>query len=193
MANGAQAFINELSFRKALQSDVTAIVALVNSAYRGDSSRAGWTTEADILGGQRTDEAEIARLIAEAGSEFMLCVRDGEIAGSVHLLRQDADTAYLGMLVTQPGLQGRGLGSRLMDEAERFLTEQWGVLRLHMQVITLRDELIAFYERRGFRRAGVFKPFPSNEPRFGLPKVAGLQFEVLEKILGAACPSEETP
>ncbi|MDD2699773.1 MAG: GNAT family N-acetyltransferase [Sideroxydans sp.] len=171
------------AMRRAEAADVDAIVVLVNSAYRGDSSRAGWTTEADILGGQRTDTEEIARLIAEAGSEFMLCVRDGEIVGSVHLLRQDADTAYLGMLVTRPGLQGQGLGSRLMDEAERFLKNKWGITRLQMQVITLREELIAFYERRGFKRAGIFKPFPADEPRFGLPKVAGLQFEVLEKAL----------
>ncbi|MBA3023071.1 MAG: GNAT family N-acetyltransferase [Gammaproteobacteria bacterium] len=183
MANGAQTFINELTFRKALHDDVAAIVALVNSAYRGDSSRAGWTTEADILGGQRTDAEEIAQSIAEAGSEFLLCMHDGETIGSVHLLRQDAQTAYLGMLVIKPGLQGRGLGSRLMDEAERFLMEQWSVSRLQMQVITLREELIAFYERRGFSRTGEFKPFPESEPRFGLPKVMGLKFEVLEKGL----------
>jgi ribosomal protein S18 acetylase RimI-like enzyme len=172
--------------RCADRSDVDAVVALVNSAYRGDSSRAGWTTEADILGGQRTDAAEIAQSIAEAGSVFLLCLRDNETVGSVHLLRQDEFTAYLGMLVVKPGLQGQGLGSRLLDGAERFLLEQWGVSRLQMQVITLREELIAFYERRGFLRTGEFKPFPSGEPRFGLPKVPGLKFELLEKSMGIA-------
>ncbi|MFH2134874.1 MAG: GNAT family N-acetyltransferase [Pseudomonadota bacterium] len=175
-----------LTVRCADTSDVDSVVALVNSAYRGDSSRAGWTTEADILGGQRTDAEEVAQSITEAGSVFLLSVCDGETIGSVHLLRQDAGTAYLGMLVVKPGLQGRGLGSHLMDEAERFLMEQWGVSRLQMQVITLREELIAFYERRGFSRTGEFKPFPSGEPRFGLPKVPGLKFEVLEKSLGIA-------
>lgn len=172
-----------IDFRPATLVDVAAIVALVNSAYRGDTSRAGWTTEADILDGQRTDAEEIAQLIAEAGSEFLLCWRDGVIVGSVHLLRQDEVTAYLGMLVIKPGLQGLGLGSRLMDEAERFLSDTWGVSRLQMQVITLREELIAFYARRGYLRTGEFKPFPVNEPRFGLPKVADLKFEVLEKAL----------
>jgi ribosomal protein S18 acetylase RimI-like enzyme len=175
--------VTGVEFRSALQTDAPTIVALVNSAYRGDSSRAGWTTEADILGGQRTDAEEIAQLIAEAGSEFMLCLRDDELVGSVHLLRQDAHTAYLGMLVIKPGLQGQGLGSRLMDKAERFLKNKWGVSSLQMQVITLREELIAFYERRGFKRTGELKPFPSNEPRFGLPKVTGLKFELLAKVL----------
>ncbi|MBU0689719.1 MAG: GNAT family N-acetyltransferase [Gammaproteobacteria bacterium] len=175
--------VSDLILRSADASDVDAIVALVNAAYRGDSSRAGWTTEADILGGQRTDAEEIAQLIAEAGSEFLLCQRAGETVGSVHLLRQDAHTAYLGMLVIKPGLQGQGLGSRLMDKAERFLKKNWGVSCLQMQVITLRQELIAFYERRGFKRTDEFKPFPENEPRFGLPKVPGLKFEVLKKSL----------
>lgn len=175
--------MSEHMYRLAVVADAPAIVALVNSAYRGDSSRAGWTTEADILGGQRTDGEEIAQLIAAAGSVFLLCLLDGEIVGSVHLSRQDASTAYLGMLVIRPGSQGQGLGSRLMVEAERFLYAAWGVSRLQMQVISLRSELIEFYERRGFHRAGEFKPFPAHEPRFGLPKVDGLQFEVLEKAL----------
>ncbi len=183
MSEKSQVLATEIVFRRADQTDASAIVALVNSAYRGDSSRAGWTTEADILGGQRTDFDEIAQQINEAGSEFLLSLRDGEVIGSVHLLRQDACTAYLGMLVIKPGLQGQGLGSRLLDKAERFLKNKWSVSCLQMQVITLRDELIAFYERRGFKRTGEFKPFPENEPRFGLPKVAGLKFEVLEKML----------
>lgn len=178
-------------FRRAQQSDVPAIVVLVNSAYRGDSSRAGWTTEADILGGQRTDAEEIAQLLAEAGSEFLLCLRGDEIIGTVHLQRQDEDTAYLGMLVIKPGLQGQGLGSRLMDEAERFLKTSWNISRLQMQVITLREELIAFYERRGFLRTGAYIPFPAHEPRFGLPKVAGLRFEMLEKALDPAPTKEQ--
>lgn len=173
----------DLTLRGADASDVDAIVALVNSAYRGDSSRAGWTTEADILGGQRTDAEEIAQHINEAGSQFLLSLHCDEVIGSVHLLRQDEHTAYLGMLVIKPGLQGQGLGSHLMDGAERFLKKKWGVSFLQMQVITLREELIAFYERRGFKRTDVFKPFPENEPRFGLPKVPGLKFEVLEKVL----------
>jgi ribosomal protein S18 acetylase RimI-like enzyme len=176
----------EFGFRFATPADADALVALVNSAYRGDSSRTGWTTEADILGGQRTDSQEIAGLITEAGSLLLLCERAGEIVGSVHLQRQDADTAYLGMLVIRPGLQGQGWGSRLMTEAERLLQDDWGIARVQMQVITLRHALIAFYERRGYSRTGQFKPFPGNDPRFGLPKVADLQFEVLEKDLRVA-------
>ena len=175
----------ETVFRRALPADVPAIVALVNSAYRGDSSRAGWTTEADILGGQRTDAEEISHLIAKDGSIILLCLRDGTIIGSVHLERVDAATAYLGMLVIRPMLQGRRLGRLLMEAAERLAVADWGVSRMQMQVITLRHELIAYYERRGYRRNGETRPFPADDPRFGVPRVKGLMFEVLEKSLGA--------
>jgi ribosomal protein S18 acetylase RimI-like enzyme len=173
----------DLTFRCATAADVDAIVALVNSAYRGESSRAGWTTEADILGGQRTDAQEISRLIAEEGSAILLCLRAGEIIGSAHVERMDTATAYMGMLVIRPVLQGQGLGRCLMDEAERFVRAEWGAARMQMQVITLRHELIAYYERRGYLRTGETKPFPATDPRFGLPKVEELTFEVLEKTL----------
>ena len=173
----------DLTFRCATADDVDAVVALVNSAYRGETSRAGWTTEADILGGQRTDAREISQLIAADDSAIILCLRGSEIIGSVHVERVDAATAYMGMLVIRPVLQGQGLGRCLMDEAERFAREEWGAQRIQMQVITLRHELIAYYERRGYRRTGETKPFPASDPRFGLPKVEGLMFEVVEKSL----------
>ncbi|MFH0935052.1 MAG: GNAT family N-acetyltransferase [Pseudomonadota bacterium] len=172
-----------LAFRCADTADADAIVALVNSAYRGDSSRAGWTTEADLLGGQRTDAQEIAQLIARDCSTLLLCLCAGELVGSVHVERVDDATAYLGMLVIRPVLQGAGLGRVLMDEAERFARVEWGAARVQMQVITLRQELIAWYERRGYRRSGEHRPFPADDPRFGLPRVEGLEFEVLEKDL----------
>ena len=175
----------DVSFRRATTADADAIAVLVNSAYRGESSRAGWTTEADLLGGQRTDAGEICRLLGMKGSVILLCLAGGEIVGSVHLERVDAATAYLGMLVIKPVLQGRGLGSRFMQEAEDFAREEWGASSMLMQVITLRHELIAYYERRGYRRTGAIKPFPAADPKFGLPKVAGLHFEVLEKSLPA--------
>ncbi len=166
-----------------MPADVDAIVALVNSAYRGESSRAGWTTEADILGGQRTDAEEIARLVATDGSAILLCLRGGETIGSVHVERVDAALAYMGMLVIRPVLQGRGLGRWLMDEAERHVRAEWGAGRMQMQVITLRQELIAYYVRRGYLRTGETRPFPAADPKFGLPRVEGLMFEVLEKPL----------
>jgi GNAT superfamily N-acetyltransferase len=178
--------MQDITFRLAVAADAQAIVALVNSAYRGESSRAGWTTEADLLDGQRTDAEEISRLIGKAGSLVLLCLRGDGIIGSVHLERVDAATAYMGMLVIKPVLQGLGLGSRFMAAAENLARTEWGVGRMRMQVISLRNELIAYYERRGYRRTGETGPFPADDPKFGLPRVQGLRFEVLEKVFPAA-------
>jgi len=173
-----------LDFRRAVSDDVDFIATLVNSAYRGESSRAGWTTEADILDGQRTDAHEISLLIEKNDSLILLCVCNEHIVGSVHLERLDALTTYMGMFVIMPELQGQGLGNLLMNTAENRARAEWGSQRMQIQVILLRKELISYYERRGYRRTGETLPFPVNEPKFGLPKIEGLMFEIFEKILG---------
>jgi ribosomal protein S18 acetylase RimI-like enzyme len=169
----------DLAFRRAILSDAEAIVALVNSAYRGESSTAGWTTEASLLGGQRTDTAEITALITTPDALVLLCLDGAEIVGSVHL-EKAAHSAYIGMFTVKPTLQGRGIGKSFLSFAEETAAQVWGIQTLTMTVLTLRHELIAFYERRGYRRTGKIKPFPTD-PKFGIPKVAGLQLEVLEK------------
>jgi GNAT superfamily N-acetyltransferase len=175
--------IGDGTFRCATAADVAAIVRLVNSAYRGKSSRAGWTTEADLLGGQRTDKEEISCLIGLPDSMLLLCLGCGEILGSLHLQKINTVTTYLGMLVVKPGLQGLGIGSHFMNRADEIARSEWGTVKMQIQVITLRHELIAYYLRRGYRRTGEIRPFPVDNPKFGLPKVTGLTLEVLEKSL----------
>lgn len=173
--------LQELIFRSATLADVEPIVALVNSAYRGDSSRNGWTTEADLLDGQRTDADEVTRLIVAEDSMFLLCLSNSCIVGNVHL-QYRGNAAYLGMLVIQPGMQGKGTGHKLIQAAEGTAIKIWGAQRMSMYVITLRHELIAFYERRGYRRTGQLEAFP-DDVRFGIQRVADLEFELLEKNL----------
>jgi len=173
----------KLAFRKAVGGDASRVTALVNSAYRGDSSRAGWTTEADLLEGIRTGENEVRDLISGPGSMILLCVREGEIVGSVHL-RREGTGAYLGLFVVEPSLQGGGIGKEFMRAAEDLVRREWAAKKMTMTVITLRHELIAFYERRGYRRTGERTPWPEGESR-STPQVPGLEFEVLEKDLGA--------
>ena len=170
-----------LNFRLATIHDIDLLVNLVNSAYRGDSSRSGWTTEADLLGGQRTDRDEMLSLIETAGSIILLGIQDTEIIASLHL-QQDGTNAYLGMFAIRPSLQGAGIGKQCLHQAEHYACRAWGVSTLQMTVITLRHELIAYYERRGYQRTGILKPFPTS-PRFGIPKVTGLQLTLLEKKL----------
>ena len=183
-----------LTLRPARRDDAEALSVLVNSAYRGDPSRAGWTTEADLLGGQRTDPAALREFVAtgETALDRVLLVYDGTAGGTglgrlpeacVQLERR-GDDAYLGMLTVQPVRQASGLGKRLLDAAEGWAAARWGARTIIMTVITQRPELIAWYERRGYHATGETAPFPYGDTRFGEPKRPDLQFIVLRKRLG---------
>lgn len=174
--------VPQLEFRAAGAADVAAIVALTESAYRGESSRAGWTTEADLLDGQRIDAAAVHECIERPHSRVVLAELDGELIASAHVAVEDG-AGYFGMFSVRPTAQGGGVGKQLIAEAERIAREEWRQPAMRMTVIDVRDELIAFYQRRGYRRTGIHKPFPYGDPRFGLPKRDDLRFEVLEKIL----------
>ena len=169
-------------FRPATDADVPAVVALVHSAYRGDASRVGWTTEADLLDGQRTDADDVRSCIARPRSIVLLAERDAALAACAHVADEDG-AGYFGMFAVAPGLQGSGIGSRVLAEAEHMVRDEWQLPAIRMTVIDVRDELIAFYERRGYTRTGIKKPFPYGDERFGLPKRTDLRFEVLEKRL----------
>lgn len=170
------------SFRTATESDVDALVELIESAYRGDSSRQGWTTEADLLDGQRTDPDGVRAVIETPGSRMLVAEAASELVACCQLEHRGA-AAYLGMFSVQPGRQGGGLGKQVMAEAERIAREEWGVERMEMTVIAQREDLIAFYERRGYKRTGEFEPFPYGDERFGIPKRDDLRFERLVKPL----------
>ena len=172
--------------RRAEASDVSILNALVNSAYRGESSKKGWTTEADLIGGQRVDDARLIELLSKPRS-YILCLLEetGSICGCVSLEAFEDETGpgcYLGMLTVRPTLQTDGLGKKLMLEAENFAREL-GATRMTLGVIQIRTELMAWYERRGYRKNGEIKPFPYGDDRFGEPKRADLHFVMFEKAL----------
>ncbi|TWI09499.1 GNAT family N-acetyltransferase [Aerolutibacter ruishenii] len=171
-----------LTFRAATPADVEALVGLVESAYRGDSSKQGWTTEADILGGRRTGADDVGACIDRPESVVLIAQRDGELLACAHIAIEDG-AGYFGMFSVSPTLQGGGIGKALMAEAERVVRDEWQLPVMRMTVIDIRDELIAFYERRGYVRTGIKKPFPYGDARFGEPKRDDLRFEVLEKSL----------
>lgn len=170
------------SFRSATAADVPQIVALVESAYRGDVSRAGWTTEADLLDGQRTDPEDVSGIVTDPDGRVVMVERDGTTLACFQLEHR-GDHAYFGMFAVRPDLQGGGVGRAALAEAERIARDEWGAADLRMTVIVQREELIAWYERRGYRRTGERKPFPYGNERFGRPRRDDLEFEVLTKAL----------
>ncbi|KOU41361.1 GCN5 family acetyltransferase [Streptomyces sp. WM6373] len=171
-----------LSFRSAVEADVPELVVLVESAYRGDASRAGWTTEADYLDGQRTDPDGVRAVIDSPDGVLLVVERAGELVACCHIEHR-GDHAYFGMFAVRPGLQGGGLGKEILTEAERRARDTWGADEMRMTVVNVREELIAYYVRRGYRRTGELSPFPYGDERFGIPLRDDLAFELLVKPL----------
>jgi ribosomal protein S18 acetylase RimI-like enzyme len=174
--------MTDIVFRNATPADADAVIALVESAYRGDTSRAGWTTEADFLDGRRTGPDDVLAQIERPHSRILLAERDGQLLACAHAAVEDG-AGYFGMFSVQPGLQNTGIGKAMLAQAERIAREDWQLPTMRMTVIDIRAELIAWYERRGYRRTGITKPFPYGDARFGIPKRDDLRFEILEKIL----------
>jgi ribosomal protein S18 acetylase RimI-like enzyme len=168
--------------RPAGEADIPALVALVTRAYRGEASRAGWTTEADLLDGNRIDPELLRADLTRPRSLVLMLERQGRLLACAHVA-DDAGAGYFGMFAVEPTLQGGGIGKRVLAECERIARDDWQLPVMRMTVIDQRHELIAFYERRGYRRTGEYKPFPYGDARFGLPRRPDLRFAVLEKPL----------
>lgn len=199
-----------LTYRFATPADVDAVVALVESAYRGVSSELGWTSESRLIGGQRTDPGMIEETLARPGSHILLAEEDGVLRACCELNAPGAgdpkaDTtadatmdatdhgcqpghspshaAYFGMFAVDPTLAGGGYGRQVLAEAERIARDEFGATALEMTVIRQREELVAWYERRGYAQTGERRPFPYGDQRFGLPKRDDLEMVVLAKAL----------
>lgn len=168
--------------RIATPADLPALLDLVHRAYRGDSARQGWTHEADLLDGQRTDAEALGAMLADDRQRVLVADEGGRLIGCVHVTDQ-GDTAYLGMLSVDPILQAHGVGKLLIEAAESLAVETFKAARMEMTVIEQRVELIAFYERRGYARTSEMRPFPLDDRRFGLPRRRDLAFAVLAKAL----------
>lgn len=158
--------------RPAAPDDIPAIRALVESAYRGDSARAGWTHEADLLSGERTSDDELAAVLANPDQRLLVAEEGPALVGTVTVSKTNVDLAYIGMLAVDPHRQSGGLGRRLLAAAEAAALGAWNVQSIEMTVIARRAELIAYYERRGYSRTGELRPFPhpSDKP-IDLPMV----------------------
>ncbi|GIJ43903.1 N-acetyltransferase [Virgisporangium aliadipatigenens] len=170
----------KLTYRTATEDDVPALVELVQSAYRGDVSRQGWTNEADILEGQRVDAEMVTAAVNDLAAVVIVAHAGAEMVACCHLERRDG-FAFFGMFAVRPTLQRGGVGRAVLAEAERVARTDWDVAEVRMTVIGLREELIAWYERRGYARTGESKPFPYGDLRIGVPLRNDLRLVVLSK------------
>lgn len=175
--------MTDLPIEVAAEADLTALHALIEAAYRGDSARRGWTHEADLLDGQRTDMEALAAIVGDPGQRMLVARDASRLVGCIQLTSRDGSIGYLGLLAVAPDAQANGLGARLLAAAETCLATQLGASTVEMTVIRQRAELIAYYQRRGYVLTGEVRDFPYGNARFGEPLTDDLVFVVLAKPL----------
>jgi GNAT superfamily N-acetyltransferase len=158
------------------------LVKLIHSAYRGDSSRAGWTHEADLLEGNRIDEEMVRAELADPATTLFVTEDAKGLLGCCALTDRGEGTAYFGTFAVRPTAQGGGIGDALLAHAEAHAATA-GATRMEMTVVAQRTDLIAWYLRRGYVATGETRPFPYGDERFGLPRRDDLAFVVLAKSL----------
>jgi len=171
------------AIRPATTADIPALHALIESAYRGDSARRGWTHEADLLDGQRTDAALLREIIVDPDQRILVAVDEATVIGCVQIARKELGKSYLGLLSVDPLRQATGLGKQLITAAEHAAAACFDAQFIELTVIKQRSELIDYYRRRGYSLTGEERPFPFGDERFGLPRTSELAFVVLEKNL----------
>lgn len=163
-------------------SALPGVLGLVQSAYRGAPSRAGWTTEADLLDGGRTDAALVREQLVSV-RDAVLILGDPRAPTACCAVGVHDGRASLGMFAVRPAAQGRGTGAAVLRGAERYVRGRWAAAALHLSVIGVREELLAWYERRGYARTGETEPFPYGDERYGRPLRDDLELVVLRRLL----------
>lgn len=171
----------DITFKIAALWDASNITSLVNSVYRGENSKKGWTTEADFLSGIRITEEKVKEIIQSKNDIIILAVIDNNIIGCVHL-ENAGSYSYLGMLSVDVNFQDKGIGKMLINECERYTREVLGLNEIKMKVISRRTELIEYYNRRGYNATGELEEFGAHGDTFG-DTDEKLYFETLTKSL----------
>lgn len=178
---------NIFTIRSATKADLSALLALVESAYRGDSAKAGWTHEADLLHDNRSDMATLTALVDDPEQRLLTMWEEEALVGCAQVTRLSPARAYFGLFAVDPQRQAKGLGKHILAAAEREARTAFGADYMEMTVISLRSELIAYYERRGYRNTQETRPFP-------LELDPPLTFVVLEKALSdGGCGDQKYP
>lgn len=151
---------DSVTIRVATRDDLPALHPVIERAYRGETARGGWTHEADLIEGPRTDISTLIAIVEDPAQRLLIALKDEATLGCVQVSDRGDGLAYLGLLCIDPGLQAGGYGKQLVTAAEETARDAFHARRMEMTVIDVRRKLIEFYERRGYRISGEKRDFP---------------------------------
>ncbi len=171
----------ELTLELACCTQVDAICNLVNLCYRGER---GWTTEKSLVSGDRLDSKEVQGYLYSSNTQLLVAIYQSNLVACICIEkdRKNNDSVQIGLFAVHPDLQGQGVGKDILLQAEQFAAKKLNITKYIMHVLTDRQELIEFYQRRGYIRTGVIHGFPI-ERNVGVPIEPDLMIEILEKVL----------
>lgn len=170
---------------KAEISDIPALSLLIESAYRGETAKIGWTSESDLIDGKRLNDGELAQVIGNSDNQIFI-IRDSEDSSSILAsicIFKKANVCEFGMFAVDPKRQSNGVGKALLSHAENFAKTQWGFARMQLSVITKRQSLIDYYKRRGYSAIGKTFSMSDHHLNDGMTRGHDLELEIYEKKL----------
>lgn len=152
-----------LLVRRAARADAAPLKTLIESGYRGDSARRGWTHEADIVENERIAMDDLCAMLGDPSTHFLIAEDAGKAIGCIAVTDKGHGRAYFGLLCVDPARQSNGLGSRLIEAAEER-ARSFGASVMEISVFENRAELIVMYQRKGYCDTGRRDPFPTPQP-----------------------------
>ena len=170
--------MDTMEIRLATLSDSPEIVSLVNTAYRSKEVQ-GWTSEAEIIEGDRINLEQVKALIETKKSFLFLAFDQRKLIGCIHI-QLEKNLGHISLLTTHPKIQNLGLGKRLLQFSEDYCFEHYHINAFELSVLSTRKELIEFYERRGYIFTGKVDSYPVDE-QVGKPLSSEIQVLYFKK------------
>ncbi|UNI15470.1 hypothetical protein JDV02_002000 [Purpureocillium takamizusanense] len=150
-------------FRLATVDDATQVRELVQAAFRAPDNRQGWTADMELGARFHIGIEEVTATITRADSAILMATVAGNLVASVHVAKRSNGHARLSMLSVDAAHQSNGLGRQVLEYAEAYCQRAWAATTVDLDALSTREHLLAWYQRRGYRKTGGTSPFPREK------------------------------
>lgn len=149
--------------RLATIDDAPQVQQLVQAAFRAPDGREGWTADMELGNRFRIEVEQVAATITRADGVVLMTTVAGNLVASVEVVKRSDGHARLSMLSVDQRYQSNGLGRQVLEYAEDYCRRTWSATAMELNALSTRQNLISWYQRRGYRETGETSPFPREE------------------------------